>query len=144
MKSMQETVTQNFGRTHVALLDDLRRLEDDVRPESKEGLAELRTRLVATHKLITTHFRFEEENGYMEVVRKREPHLEEKIQELGEEHRLLSHSLDAILGDARAATTLDDELRKKVRMWIERVRHHEKCENDLVQDTLYQDLGAKD
>lgn len=144
MKPTQETITQAFARTHASLLEDLRRLEDDVRPGSKEGLAELRTRLVDTHKLVTAHFRFEEQNGYMEAVRKRDPHSEEKIQELGEEHRLLAHSLEAIVGDARTATSLDDELRKKVRMWIERIRHHETSENDLIQDTLCQDLGSKD
>jgi hypothetical protein len=125
-------------------LEDLRKLDEVVRPSSREGLPELAARLGATHAHITEHFRFEEQNGYMDTVRRREPRLERAIQQLAEEHRQLAQSLAALLGKVRVATSMDDALRKDVRDWVESVRQHEVRENDLVQDAFNLDIGAED
>jgi hypothetical protein len=138
------SVAEALGRAHAALLADLCELEAAALPGSAEGLAGLRARLGATHTHITEHFRFEEENGYMDAVRKREPRLERAIQQLAEEHRQLAQSLDALIGESRTATSLDDRFRAEVRGWVERVRHHEGRENDLVQDAFNLDIGAED
>jgi hypothetical protein len=140
----ENSVAEALGQAHVALLADLRNLEQAVRPSSGEGLENLRARLGAAHAHITKHFRFEEQNGYMDAVRKREPRLERAIHELAEEHGQLRQSLDALTGKARAATTLSDTLREEVREWIERVRLHEIRENDLIQDAFNLDIGAED
>jgi iron-sulfur cluster repair protein YtfE (RIC family) len=122
---------------------DLRELEQVVRPGSAEGLAELRARLDATRSRIIEHFRSEEQNGYMDVVRKREPRLERSIQQLAEEHHQLARSLDVLIARTRA-TSLGDPLREAVREWIENVRQHESRETDLVQDAFSLDIGAED
>lgn len=109
-----------------------------------EGLTEVTARLGAARTHITEHFRFEEQNGYMDRVRKHEPRLERAIQQLGDEHRQLAQSLDALIEQARVATSLDEAFREKVRAWVEGVRQHEVRENDLVQDAFNLDIGAED
>lgn len=144
MERTGTSVAEALSRAHTALLDDLRKLEAAVGPASESGLLELRDRLGATHAHVTEHFRFEEQNGYMDVVRKREPRLERTIQHLAEEHRQLAGSLDSLIGEANKSTSLGELLRNEVREWIERVRLHESRENDLIQDAFNLDIGAED
>jgi hypothetical protein len=133
-----------LARAHAALLENLRKLDEATRPGSAEGLPELCARLAATQVHLLEHFRFEEQNGYMDAVRQREPRLERAVQELAEEHRQLAQSLAALLEKARAATSPDATVRQAVRDWVERVRRHEARENDLVQDAFDVDIGAED
>jgi len=144
MERAGTSVAEALGRAHTALFEDLQKLEAMVHPAPGKGLLELRARLDATHVHITEHFRFEEQNGYMGAVRKREPRLERTIQQLADEHRQLAQSLDSLIGDAREATSLGDPLRNEVREWIGRVREHEGRENDLIQDAFNLDIGAED
>jgi len=111
---------------------------------SSWGVAELSARLVATQPHVTEHFQLEEQNGYMDVVQKREPRLERAIQQLRGEHRQLLEGLQSLVGEVQAAVKRDDVLGEKVRDWIERVRHHETRETDLVQEVFNLDLGAED
>jgi hypothetical protein len=138
------SVAETLKQGHVTLLADLRELEQAIRPSSRKSLAELRAQLGAARAHLTEHFRFEEQNGYMDAVREREPRLERTIHQLAEEHVQLRQSLDALIGEAGAATGLSDTLREEVREWIERVRRHEMRENDLIQDAFNLDLGAED
>jgi chromosome segregation ATPase len=144
MKSTDIFFAETLSRAHEALLNDLRQAEEVLRPASGEELTELRARLRATHAHLTDHFRFEEANGYMETVRKREPRLERTIQQLAEEHHQLAKSLDALIKEAETASNLGDKLRGEVRGWIERVRRHEARETDLVQNAFGLDIGAED
>jgi DNA-binding transcriptional ArsR family regulator len=138
------SIAEALSRAHAALLEDLRKLEEAASPGSRDGLAEIRARLGATQAHIAEHFRFEEENGYLDALKKREPRLERTIRQLAEEHRQLAQSLAALVGEARAATSLGDKFREKTREWIERVRQHEHHENDLVQNAFNLDIGAED
>lgn len=144
MKLKEKAITEGLCRAHESLLEDLRRLELAVGPASGESLTELRRRLAATRTHITKHFRYEEENGYMDVVRKREPRLVRTVEHLAEEHRQLSQGLDEILAEVQQATSLSDAVREKVRLWVRHVGEHELRENDLVQDAFNQDIGAED
>jgi hypothetical protein len=128
----------------VALLEDLRKLDDAARPDAGPDLAGLRARLGATRRHVTEHFRFEEQNGYMDVVRAREPRLERVVQHLADEHRQLAQSLEALVAEAREAARLDDSLRGRVRAWVEKLRGHEARENELAQTTFNLDLTAED
>jgi hypothetical protein len=133
-----------LARAHRALLGDLRTLEKAIQASSSEALAEVAARLVAARTDITEHFRFEEQNGYLAKVRKREPRLERAIRHLAEEHRELAQSLDSCIEQAAAATSLNDTLRGEIRGWIERVYKHETRENDVVQDAFNLDISAED
>jgi DNA-binding transcriptional ArsR family regulator len=144
MERTGSSVAEALSRAHAAVLEDLRKLEEASRGASPEGLAELRARLGGTHTHLSEHFRFEEQNGYMDTVRKREPRLERAIQLLAEEHGQLTRALDALLREAGTATSLDDTFREEVQGWVQRVRQHEARENDLVQDAFVLDIDAED
>jgi hypothetical protein len=140
----ENSVAEALSRAHAALLEDLRKLEETDLPGSGEGLAELRARLDATRAHLTEHFRFEEQNGYMDAVREREPRLERTVQQLAEEHRQLAQSLAALIEEARVAASVGAKLREEVREWARRVRQHEMRENELVQDAFNLDIAPED
>ncbi len=144
MGTTKNAIAEALGQAHGALLAELRELEQAVRPSSGVGLEELRSRLEQVRARIAEHFRFEEQNGYMDAVREREPRLERTIQQLAEEHQELRQSFDALIGEATAATSLDAVLRDEVWQWIDSIRRHEARENDLVQDAFNVDIGAED
>jgi hypothetical protein len=133
-----------LSRAHAALLEDLAKLEAAARPASGMGLAELRACLGATQRHVTDHFRFEEQDGYMVPLVKREPRLERAIQQLAEEHGQLSRSLAALIGEANVAARLEALLGERVREWVQAIRHHEARESRLIQDALNMDIAAVD
>jgi hypothetical protein len=143
MERTENAFARALHRAHVRLLEDLRALEAAARP-SGEGLPELRARLGATRTHIADHFRFEEQDGYLEAVRKREPRLERAVRQLAEEHARLARALDDLITEAGAAATLSDALRDQVRGWVGQVRQHEDRENALVQEAFNLDIGAED
>jgi hemerythrin-like domain-containing protein len=145
MTKSPTTLAEALSHAHTKLLDDLSKLEEAARAPAEEGAVELHAELGRIHQHVTAHFRFEEQDGYMEPMRKREPRLERKIQHLGAEHRRLTQSLEALLGEARTATNLTDpSFREKVRAWVEQVRDHETRENQVVQDAFNLDISAED
>jgi hypothetical protein len=144
MPRTRYSIAEALNRAHVALRKDLGKLEEAARPASGEGAAELRARLAATRTHVLEHFRFEEECGYLDVVRTREPRLERAAQGLAEEHRLLAQTLDALLAEARTAAQLDEAFRKRIWAWLEQLRRHEAHENEVVQDAFNLDIGAED
>jgi hypothetical protein len=125
-------------------MKDLQKLEQLARSPTGDGLARLRSLLGATQAHITEHFRFEEQDGYMDAVRKREPRLERTVQQLAEEHRHLGQALDTLIRKAGAASDVDSALQEGIQAWIERVRRHEIRENDLVQAAFNMDINAED
>jgi hypothetical protein len=137
-------LSHDLGEAHASLLADLCKLEQAVRPASAESPASVLGRLTATRAHITEHFRFEEQDGYMDAVRKREPRLERAVQQLADEHRLLAKSLDDLLQEAGAAKVLNDAFGERVREWVTQVREHEARETDLVQAAFNQDMGTED
>jgi hypothetical protein len=144
MANNETSVAEALERAHAALLEDLHKLEEAAHPASGEVLAELRRRLEATRRHITEHFRFEEQNGYMDAVRKREPRLERTVEQLAQEHRALEQSLEALIGEATVVSGLSEAFREKVRRWVEEVQRHEARENDLVFDAFNLDISAED
>jgi iron-sulfur cluster repair protein YtfE (RIC family) len=137
-------IAEGLARAHAGLLKDLQKLEQAVSPAAPEDLAGLQAQLEAGWMHLLDHFRFEEQNGYMSIVRKREPRLERTIDQLAEEHGLLKQTLESLIKQASTATSLSSALRQEVHQWIERVRQHEARENRLVQDAFGLDIGAED
>ena len=144
MSLLRATFGEALLRAHRALLGDLRALEEGVRPGGKESLSALRTDLEATRLHLAEHFAFEEQNGYLDSVRKLQPYLERAVQLLLEEHRELSASLRTLAAEAESAPALAEGLREKVRAWVQQVRRHERREDSLVQDAFNIDLTGED
>jgi hypothetical protein len=144
MKSSAHTIAAALYRAHGILMHDLEKLEAAVQPGSGLNIEDVRPLLAATHAHLLRHFRFEEHDGYMDLVRTQEPRLERAVQHLADEHHQLAQSLDDLIAEADNAGSLSDKLRSEVQAWLAGVRSHEERENELVQDVFSLDLGAKD
>ncbi len=135
MTTLHATYGDALLRAHRALLEDLRDLES-----ARAGLA---ARLELTRAHLAEHFRFEEENGYLDSVLEEQPNLNHAVQRLHEEHRDLLAALDRLVADV-AAEQSPDEFAARVAEWARKVRRHEQRENILVEDAFNLDLAATD
>ncbi|MBM3993105.1 MAG: hemerythrin domain-containing protein [Planctomycetes bacterium] len=144
MKRSKEKIAEALRHAHHALLRDLRRLQDVARPGSDVTLIELRTLLSETYTHLCEHFRWEEQDGYLDELDEAEPRFQRVVQELGEEHRELRRTLDDLHGDTILASTVDPALLANIRNWIDRLRRHEARENSLVEDAVTSDLASAD
>jgi hypothetical protein len=141
MDKRHNSIASALSRAHSALLDNLAKLEAAAAPGV--GEAELHSRLEATRKLVSEHFRLEEQNGYMNTIRNRDPRFDRIIDQLADEHRELTEGLHRLI--EKAATREADPLyRAEVHDWLNRLRRHEECENDLVQKAFNLDIGPED
>jgi len=138
------TIAEALQHAHTRLQADLRKLEDEAAPTSPATLTQLRSHLQLTRVHVADHFQFEEQDGYMDTLRKREPRLERTIAGLAEEHEEMMQSLDALIDSSRKSNCQLKAIRERVREWIEHVRTHERKENELVQDAFDFDVGAAD
>jgi hypothetical protein len=129
---------------HVALDNDLRELENAIHGTAPNGRAEVVRCLARVRLTLAEHFRFEEHNGYMTGVLKREPSLDQTVRGLLKEHQQLAHSLDDLISEVRSRDNLEDSLLGKIKDWLKHVRQHESKENQLVQEVYGRDTGAED
>jgi hypothetical protein len=131
-----------LARAHAVLLEDLQNLENVIRAPASGRPARLATQLRRLRRHLGEHFRFEERDGYMSAVRKREPQLDREVTGLLAEHRQLAKDLDALRDQARQ----DQESvpAAEIQAWIERVRSHEARENALVEEVFNRDTIAED
>jgi hypothetical protein len=141
MSQITISLEERLRQAHADLLADLHQLGSAT---AEMGLASLRTNLLKARQDLVNHFRLEEENGYLEEVRKREPCLEQTLLKLAGEHRKLLSKLDDILARLEYPQPVLDELQRQVRLWVHDVRGHEIRENDLIQDAFVHDLGVGD
>ncbi len=132
MPSITNPVSEALRQAHKALLADLRDLEQALAVSLKDA-GRVAERLKATAGNIARHFAFEEQNGYMNLVRKREPRYEQTIQELIVEHAELADSLSTLITRAEACAVVDGSLQQDLQGWIKRVREHEYQENELLR-----------
>jgi hemerythrin-like domain-containing protein len=144
MRKPRKSPVETLTRAHDALLKDLQQLEKETGAPSGPNAAKMSTRLDQVRTHITQHFRFEEQDGYMDAVVQRAPHQERTIEQLREEHRQLANSLEALREEALATQSLDDPFREKVRAWVAQVRDHGTRENRLIQEAFNLDIGAED
>jgi len=127
-----------------ALLKDIDALEPYLKPGASFARDDIVQRLETLRGDLGKHFRFEEQNGYMQAVLTRAPQQERVVQRLREEHDELWQSLTALLAQAKEAPALGETFRRALRVWIEQVHDHEKRENLLVEDTFNTDVAAED
>jgi hypothetical protein len=137
------SLAQTLRLAHEALLRDLHGLEAAGRAEAQTSPAEMGMRLRRTRAHLTDHFRFEEQNGYLDVVLRRDPNRERTVERLHDDHRRLAEELERLLEDT-AEQRPGDALLAKVRAWVESVRDHEARENALVQDAFNVEPVAED
>lgn len=138
------SLADDLRKAHRVLMRDLRHIEEMLCAGDRVLPAELRYRLTELRAHVSEHFRFEEEDGYMEAVLEREPSLERTVRQLREEHGRLARSLETLIEEAGRTGSLDEAYREQVWSWIRDIRHHEAMENRFVQDAFNQDADAED
>jgi hypothetical protein len=129
-------------KAHRALLEEMQGLEPE-RTAAEQPTAFI-ARLDRMRANLAEHFRFEEQNGYLDSILERHPHLERAVARLQVEHRDLLRALDEIRDAARSSATVTDDLRDRALQWTKKVRRHEQSENVLVEDAFNIDLAAED
>jgi hypothetical protein len=138
MQNQQPSIVEALARAHKALSEDLQGLE------APGPAAEMAARLERAQTHLAEHFRFEEQNGYMDGVLKVRPQAERAVRELLQEHRDLARGLGTLLATAKAGRAEPESLAEQVREWVKAVRRHEADETRLVEETFNQDLAAED
>jgi hemerythrin len=133
-----------LAAAHRALFENLRQLKQAAESFPDEEERELQRYLEGTRRHLEDHFRFEEENGYMQAVLARAPHLERKVEHLRDEHSELRRSLAVLTREAEAARDSPESFRQRLREWVVHVRDHERRENLLVEDAFNCELAAED
>ncbi len=144
MENKPLAVVEALRQAHITLLKDLAGLEEAAGSSLGTDSAEMRSRLERTRTHITEHFRFEEQNGYMDAVLHRAPNLARTVENLRDEHRQLAQGLEGLIERTMKGRYLEEAFRDQVRSWLEGVRRHEARENTLVQDAFNVDFGAQD
>jgi hypothetical protein len=144
MSRTETHVVNSLKQAHQALQDDLRKLEAAARSTSANAGEELRACVSATRAVVKGHFQLEEQGGYMDAVRKRQPRFERVVHELGEEHRQLTQSVEELLGQTDQAAAASDAFRERVLAWVQRIRQHEAREIDIIQEAYNLDIAAED
>src|SRR5262249_33266622 len=119
-------------------------LEQSVNSTAGQDISKIRVQLDVTQTHILEHFRFEEQKGYMDKVRKREPRFERTIEQLAKEHRQLAQSLEDLISEVNKAGSLNLRCLESVKKWIAAVRKHEAREDELVQEAFNLDISAED
>ncbi len=138
------SIADSLSAAHRALASDLQKLEEASAPGSHKSLAEIHEQLGQTRVHVLEHFHFEEQNGFMEAVVKRDPRFDRAVSELFEEHRQMRDSLEKLLADTRDAPPAAADVREEIRTWIKRLRRHEARENERIQDAFCQDFTGED
>lgn len=133
MKTLAISPATALAEAHGALLDDVAELERLVERSVQTEPAEVRRRLEILRGHLGKHFRFEEENGYMQAVLARAPHKERRVRQLREEHDVLWQSLAGLVWNSAELPARAEEFRQALREWVGQVRDHEERENLLVE-----------
>lgn len=123
-------------------LTDLRALVDHGGQD--EVTENLPARLASTRKRLVEHFDLEEQNGYTTAVEDVQPHLMKAAQRLHEDHDHLLTHLDQVRAAVQSGAEVTDDIRERVRVWLNAVRRHEQAENLLLQDAFGLDIATGD
>jgi hypothetical protein len=147
MSEIASSFASELGHEHVSLLRQLSRLEERPSPGTADSAWLMLSRLRQVQAEVQSHFRFEEQGGYMSQILASAPYLDRAAGELLAGHGRLSDQLEALIKAAAAVppeSLLTPELREQVRQWVLRVREHEAGETRLIQQACNQDIGPED
>ena len=144
MKAEKTSIADALHKAHVALMKDVEGLEKALGGDQPAAAGDLVRKLTTLRTHVLQHFRFEEQDGYMDAVSSRMPHKGKVVKELLDEHKAMADDLDGLIESARSARAVDASFGGRLRAWIAAMRKHETRENLLVEDAFCQDVGNKD
>src|SRR5574341_1183181 len=111
--------------------------------DDTSGLRELLTGLAELRAALVAHFlREEEAEGLFDMIRSMAPRLLERMTQLEHEHQSILEDIDALGARARACLAGPvAEVLGEARAVTRRLRNHEAAEDEVLLDTVYNDLG---
>ena len=124
-----------------------RRIRDLTRQlDETSELRELLTRLAQLRVELVAHFLREEEvEGLFNMIRSMAPRLLGRMAQLETEHYTFLDDIDVLGARARACLTGPvAEVLREAHALTRRLRNHEAAEDEVLLDTLYNDLGQGD
>lgn len=144
MSKSEPSLADALAQAHTVLMKDVGELETLARAQTGQTVTDLGISLAKLQQHLADHFRFEEQNGYMDAVLKRDPHQDRIIQHLQTDHRQLAQDLQELLREAGSSKSIAGGLGEKVLTWIHHLRAHEGRETRLVQEVFNVDAPAED
>ena len=129
------------------LLVEHRRIRDLTRRiENSRDLPELLRRLQEFRSLLVPHFLGEEApDGFYDTIRRMSPRQLARVDQLEKEHPAFLAEIDRVAERARACLAGPvAAVLAEARTLVHRMSEHEACEDDLLIETIYVDLGHGD
>ena len=100
-------------------------------------LPAIRPLLAHLQELLRRHFRAEEGNdGLFDSIQKRAPRLRVKVEECRQEHRELLKFLKGLINQTFV-------MQRDAKRFVQQLRDHEAKESELINDSMYVDLGGR-
>jgi iron-sulfur cluster repair protein YtfE (RIC family) len=145
MNSESDARHEQIQREH----EELRGLLGEIHrvlSERLESVANVSEMLASLSKHIETHFSEEEVDGFFDDIVEQAPRLSTRTSALRNEHVRLLESVRALAGLARSEDCRDwwEQLERKFHTFSKELMQHEGSENELLQDSLEDDIGAQD
>lgn len=140
MKQAKTDLAETLAQAHAVLMKNMDELENLARASGKPA-GDLQSSLARMRQHLEDHFRFEEQNGYMDAVLQHDPHQARAIAQLQADHRQLRHDLQDLIQKAGSGA---GDLCEKVAGWIHALRAHKTRETRLVQEVFNVDTGVED
>lgn len=153
MSKSKIEISQKIEQEHQNLRADISLLEDEVNKHvEKEQLTswklDIMGRLRDFQNHLSKHFDLEEEGGFMDEISNIAPQHQDKIDQLENEHKQITHDLDAVIEDLKQLHQGDfgqlTGIRERILGIFTNLHTHEALERELMQDVYLQDTGAGD
>lgn len=103
--------------------------------------------MVQLSELVESHFRHEEEGGYLKTALARAPHLAIKAEKLREQHAMLLEEIDKLgmlVHSGVESPAWWSRVEGDLHQIEVNMRHHEEAEIDLLQKAFSEDIGGGD
>ncbi len=103
--------------------------------------------LIQLSELIESHFRHEEQGGYMAEALVRAPQLRPRAEALQKQHEQLQEAIDKLqllVNSGVESASWWDQIRNDFQHFASQLTEHEHCETKLVQEAYNLDIGGGD
>ncbi len=141
---MAHAMLSSMANAHARLNKDLEALQRWMSECMQQDPVSWRLKTQQLISDLQTHFRLEEEGGYMESVRSIEPNQERHVHELAEEHKSLLAELKQIDKQLLQEKVDLESTRLAMLQWLKKLDHHQHRETRIIQEVFQQDCQAED
>ncbi len=129
---------REIKRQHDALRSNLVRLKGALGDPAGRRSTDLVSEVHSLSNKLKSHFRFEEEGGYLQAVIEKRPGWSRRVDRLHDQHREILTELDDL------AHKSESEVAEDLGRIIAMVEKHDTDESSLVQQVVTEDIGSGD